>query len=125
MIDRSLIDPTSLVNLLLDTVVGNVNHWWRLVEIVPDYMPPFPNADTRPTIAVRCLVDETAPEPGPRIATGRFAYLRTGGISGWKFGGYFWDQYGTPFPTVEFALMAAIHAPVPPQLLRPIAWRDQ
>jgi len=122
MIDRSLIKPERLLEVLLDTVSGNVNHWWRLVEIVPDYMPPFPRGATKPTIQVRCLVDETAPEPGPGIATGRHAYMRASRVAGWKFGGYFWDLYGTPFATVEYALLALVHAPVPPSLLRPICW---
>lgn len=125
MIDRSLINPSALLDVLLDTVSGNVNHWWNLVEIVPDYMPPFPDAKTKPTIQVRCLVDGTAPEPGEGVVTGRHAYLRASGIAGWKSGGYFWDMYGTPFLTVEYALLALIHAPVPPSLLKPICWANQ
>ena len=122
MIDRNLIDPKRLLDALLDTSYGNVNKWIELVEIVPDYMPAFPRDDTRPTIQVRCLVDADEPEPGPGVCTSRHLYLRTSGHAGWHCGGYFWDSYGTPFHSVECALLAAVHAPVPPSLLKPICW---
>lgn len=124
MIDRSLIDPAKLLNVLLDTSCGNRNHWLRLVEIVPDYVPPFPRDDTRPTIQVRCLTNITEPLPGPGVCTSRYSYLRWSGAGNvtWNHGGYFWDMYGDAFYTVEHAFLAALHAPVPPGLLERIAW---
>lgn len=123
MIDRSLINPTKLLDIMLDDVFGNVNAWWSLVEIIPDYMPPFPSADTRPSIQVRCLVRPNDPEPGPGIRTDRYSYLR-GSRCGWRNGGYFWDIGGDSdgWTSVEDALLAVLHAPVPPALLSKDAW---
>lgn len=124
MIDPSLFDRDRLVALLTDTVHGNVNHWFRLVEIVPDYMPPFPREGDEPSIQVRCLVRPDEPAPGPGIATSRHVYLRGGGMCGWRNGAYFWDCYGTRWLTVEHALLAVVHAPVPPALLKPLCWEE-
>lgn len=123
MIDRSLINPAKLLDLMLDDASGNVNAWWSLVEIVPYYVPPFPLKDTRPSIQVRCLVRPDEPAPGPGIRTGRYSYLR-GSLAGWRSGGYFWDLGGDRegWPSVEHALLAVLHAPVPPGLLSPSAW---
>ena len=41
------IDDIDLVNLLLD------EDWHTQCEIIPDYMPPFPREDTRPSVVVR------------------------------------------------------------------------
>lgn len=121
MIDRTLISGDKLIAAMLDSVHGNVNHWWRLLEIVPDYMPPFPR-DSRPSIQVRCLVDPSQPMPGPGIVTSRHSYLRASGHAGWKAFGYFWDNYGTAWLDIEHAFLAAVHAPVPPNLLKPLCW---
>lgn len=125
MIDPKMFDRDKLVALLATTDCGSVNQWLRLVEIVPDYMPPFPRADARPTIQVRCLVNPNEPAPGPGVCTGRYSYLRGGGHAGWLSGGYFWDCYGTEWHSVEHALVAVIHAPVPPQLLKPLCWEGK
>lgn len=122
MIDRSLFTLDRLFDALIDSMSGNVNQWIRLVEIVPDYVPPFPRPETRPSIAVRVLTRPDEPAPGPGISTSRYSYLRTGGMVGWRCGGYFWDLYGTEFSTLECALLAVVHAPVPPGLLKPICW---
>lgn len=121
MIDRSLINPAKLLDLMLDDASGNVNAWWSLVEIVPDYVPPFPDKDTRPSIRVRCLVRPDEPKPAPGVRTGRYSYLR-GSLAGWRNGGYFWDCYGDDWASVEHALLAVLHAPAPPGLLSPSAW---
>lgn len=121
MIDRSLINPAKLLDLMLDDVSGNVNAWWSLVEIVPNYMPPFPRADTRPSIRVRCLVRPDEPQSAPGVSTGRYSHLRRS-LAGWQSGGYFWDCYGDDWPSVEHALLAVLHAPVPPMLLSQDAW---
>jgi len=107
MIDPKMFDRDRLIALLLDTMSGNVHHWRRLLEIVPDYMPPFPHDCTRTTIRVR------------------YTYLRAGGHAGWMSGGYFWDCYGDEFLSVEHALLAVVNAPVPPQLLKPMCWSEQ
>lgn len=122
MIDTSMIDKNRLIDIMLDDISGNVNAWIKLVEIVPDYVPPFPRAGDRPSIQVRCLVRPDEPAPGPGIATSRYSYLRASGIAGWKSGGYFWDCYGTAWLTVEYAFLAVLHAPVPPGLLSPLCW---
>lgn len=124
-IDRSLIDSKALLDLLLDDAHGNVNSWLRLVEIVPNYMPPFPRTDDRPSIQVRCLVRPDEPIPGVGIVTSRYSYLRHGGIAGWQSGGYFWDAYGTKWLSVEYAFLAVLHAPVPPGLLVPHCWKTE
>ena len=121
MIDRSLLDGSKLIAAMLSTSYGNVNKWMDLVEIVPDYMPPFPLDDV-PSIQVRCLVRSDEPVPGPGTVTGRYTYLRHAGHAGWQCGGYVWDCYGTHWIDVEHALLAVIHAPVPPQLLLSICW---
>lgn len=121
MIDRNLFSKDKLLDVLLDHLYGNVNKWMDLVEIIPDYIPPFPRDDTRPTIKVRCLTHEDQPVPGPGVVTSRHSYLRNS-ICGWQYGGYFWDGYGTAWTSVEHALMAVLHAPVPPGLLKAICW---
>lgn len=123
MINRSLIDPSKLLDLMLDDVAGNVNAWWSLVEIVPDYMPPFPRKDTRPSIQVRCLVRPDEMEPSLGVRTDRYSYLR-GSLAGWRYGGYFWDigSDAEGWASVEHALLAVLHAPVPPSLMSPTTW---
>lgn len=117
MIDPEMFDRDKLVAALTRTMSGNINQWLSLCEIVPDYMPPFPRVGDRPKIIARCLVDAEQPAPGPGIVTSRYSYLRVErGLQ------IFWDGYGTEFHSVEVALLALVRAPVPPALLKPIAW---
>jgi hypothetical protein len=105
MIDRSKIDTARLLDLMLDDCGGNINRWWRLVEFVSDYMPPYPRPDTKPTkCSIKC----------------RSNFLRDLGR-----GVFVWDfHYGeaSEFFTPEQALLALMKAPVPPFLLKLEVW---
>jgi hypothetical protein len=101
MIDKSTIDANRLLDLILNDYAGNVNYWWRMVEIVKDYIPPHPSPDTKPT---RCS-----------IKCGE-CYLRDLGR-----GIFVWDfHYGeaSEFLTPEQAILSLMKAPVPPFLLK-------
>lgn len=103
--NRSSFNAEKLLDLILDDCHGNTNAWWKAVEIVADYMPPFPRPDTKPT---KCS-----------IKCGE-SFLRDLGH------GYFvWDiHYGedSEFYTPEEALLALIRAPVSPYVLRRELW---
>lgn len=87
------LDVRKLVELLLD------EPWHKRCEIVPDYMPPNPNKDTRPTVQVRYNNGTEYP-----------AYLRHSAGPGQC---YFWDVYGSNMMTVELAVLALSQAPAP------------
>jgi hypothetical protein len=105
MIDKSKINGQELIETLLDTVCGNYNKWWELVEFEENYMPKFPHKDSKPTkISIKCGE----------------SYLRDLG-----HGCFIWDMhYGkdSEFFTHENALLCLMKAPVPPFLLKPIVW---
>jgi hypothetical protein len=82
-----------LVNLLLR------EPWHRECEIIPDYMPPFPGKDTRPTIVVRHNNGTEYP-----------AFLR---YSAGPRQGFFWDAYGDDMQTIALAVLAIHQAPYP------------
>lgn len=104
MIDRTLINPERLLDRMLDDCAGNINRWWRLVEFVPGYMPPYPRPDTKPQrCAIRC----------------RGSFLRDLGR-----GVFVWDIYGSDFLSPEQALLGLMKAPVPPFLLKAEVWAD-
>jgi hypothetical protein len=99
------INAQKFLDNILSDCAGNVNKWWDLVEIVFDYMPPYPDDDEKPTkCSVKC----------------GNSFLRDLGH------GYFvWDiHYGeaSEFHNPENALLALMNAPVPPWLLRDEAW---
>jgi hypothetical protein len=73
--------------------------WMEKVDIIVDYMPPYPGKDTRPTLQIR-FNDGTEHPP----------FLRH---SGGPLQGFFWDIYGDNFQTVELAILALSQAPVP------------
>jgi hypothetical protein len=105
MIDKTMIDPKRLLDLILDDAAGNINPWWSMVEFVKDYMPPYPRPDTRPTRwSVKCGE----------------SYLRDLGR------GYFcWDiHYGedSEMNSPEGCVRALMQAPVPPHLLKAEVW---
>lgn len=95
-IDPSMFTVDKLLDALLYDMEGGVNAWRRQAEIIPDYMPPFPRADTKPSCEVR-------------IGN---SFLRRAG----RF--LFWDVYGTDFRTPEEALLALLDAPVPPRMVK-------
>lgn len=86
-------DCTKLVELLLD------QPWHSRCEIIPDYMPPFPSADTRPTLQVR-YNDGSEHPPFLRYSNGPKQ-------------GFFWDIYGEDLQTVSLAILALHQAPAP------------
>lgn len=94
--DPAQFDPRKLVNLLLD------QHWMHECKIIPDYMPPHPREDTRPTCQVK-YVYEDGTDTGLRYSKGPFQ-------------GYFWDSYGDDFHSPELALVALSRSPPPPRV---------
>ena len=110
MIDRSIFDPKRLLDTLLDDCAGNRNVWWRRCEIVRVADCTHSNGATiqskrhPDSWCVRC--DESY----LRMLRGNHAI---------------WDIfYGedSEFSTPEYALLALLTAPVPPQLLKSICW---
>lgn len=87
------VNAASLVDLLLD------EPWHKQCEIIPDYMPPHPNPDTRPTVVVRHNNGTEYP-----------AFLR---YSCGPCQGFFWDVYGDDMQSVELAIIALSKAPYP------------
>lgn len=106
MIDRSLISLEKLLDAMLSTSHGNVNQWMQLVEIIPDYMPPYPRPETKPTCVVRF----------------RDSFLR---YSKGVRQGYFWDGCGDDMLSPEWALLAVLQAPVPPSALVKNVWKSE
>jgi hypothetical protein len=93
---RGLIEnlsPTELVELLLDET------WHRRCRIIPAYMPPYPKADTKPTVQV-CFDDGTEYPPFLRYSHGPKQ-------------GYFWDVHGDDMGSVTLAVLALSQAPAP------------
>jgi hypothetical protein len=96
--DQTKIDPAMFdIGRLVDTLLkGNSGPGWRQeAEIIPAYMPPFPQPSTRPRVAIRhgkCFLRYLA---GPRQR-------------------FFWDVYGDDFLTPELALLALCQAEAPP-----------
>lgn len=92
-IDPAMFDVGRLVETLLK---GNSGPSWRReVEIIPAYMPPFPQPTTRPSVAIRHGKRFLRYSVGPRQ-------------------GFFWDVYGDDFQTPELALLALCQAEAPP-----------
>ncbi len=105
MIDPKLFTVERLLDAMFDSMFGNRDHWRGLAEIVPDYMPPYPRADTRPSVVVRV----------PHLDDDEYSYLRGPAP-------YFWDIYGDNFREPERALLALLDAPVPPSYQRKEVW---
>lgn len=85
-----------LVRLLL------TQHWMHECQIIPDYMPPYPSADTLSTVVVCYTYD-----------SGHKTFLRH---SHGPLQGYSWDVYGDDMHMPELALLALSHAPAPPHV---------
>ncbi len=103
MIDPKLFSVERLLSTMLNTSYGNLNRWWVLVEIVPDYMPPYPREDTRPKVVVKCGNSFLRYSAGPKQ-------------------GHFWDMYGDDYQTPELALLAILQAPIPPAFIDRSVW---
>ena len=85
-------------------------HWTDRVEIIPHYMPPHPNKDTRPSVAIRYNSGSDHP-PFLRYSAGPLQ-------------GYFWDVYGEDFQSIPMAVIAISQAP-PPRSVDPITFTIQ
>jgi hypothetical protein len=94
--DASKFDAHRLVCLLL------TQHWMHECKIIPDYMPPFPREDTRPTCQVHYVYKDGS-DTGLRYSKGPLQ-------------GYTWDIYGDDFHSPELALIALSQAPAPPRI---------
>jgi hypothetical protein len=64
-------------------------------EIIENYMPPFPRADTKPITAIRCGEWFLRYSKGPKT-------------------GSFWDMYGEDYQSVELAREELVKAPPVP-----------
>lgn len=82
-----------LRDMLLDQL------WHKRCDIIPDYMPPFPQEYTRPTVQIR-YNDGTDYPPFLRHSRGPRQ-------------GFEWDIYGDDFQNVELAVLALSQAPYP------------
>jgi hypothetical protein len=89
----SSLSISELVLILLD------EPWHWRCEIIPDYMPPFPSQDRRPTVQVRYNSGTEYP-PYLRYSKGPHQH-------------FFWDCYGDDMMTVELAILALSRAPAP------------
>jgi len=86
-------DPAKLIGYLLS------EHWMHECKIIPDYMPPYPHKDTRPTCQVQYTYED-----------GSKTFLR---YSNGPLQGYFWDVYGDDMHSPELALVAISQASPP------------
>lgn len=73
--------------------------WHKECEIILDYMPRYPNKDTKPTVQIRHNNGTKYP-----------AFLR---YSKGPKQGFFWDVYGEDFHNPNLALIALSQAPAP------------
>jgi hypothetical protein len=95
------INGRRLAGYLLGTEPGGHlrSEWMNRVDIVVDYMPPYPGKDTRPRLVIR-YNDGTEHSPFLRHSAGPKQ-------------GFFWDIYGDDFQTLELAILALSEAPTP------------
>lgn len=98
------IDVAALIGFMLD------QPWHKQCEIIPDYMPPFPRPETRPSVQVKC-----------NGGTDHSLFLR---YSKGPKQGYFWDIYGDDMDSIELAVFALSQAPAP-LTVGPIVFRMQ
>lgn len=105
MVDPSLFTVERLLAVMFDDSSGNRDKWRAEAEIIADYMPPYPRADTRPICVVRFRDSFLRHSKGPRQ-------------------GHFWDMYGDDYLSPELALMALLEAPVPPCALDKSVWEN-
>lgn len=86
----------------LDDLLGKMLHrpWHKQCEVIEDYMPPFPDKNTRPTVVVQ-----------HKGSNGHVCSLR---YSAGPRQGFFWDSYGDDMQTWGLAVVALYNAPAPP-----------
>lgn len=88
--------------------------WFAECELIKDYMPPYPDENTKPTFQVKHTPSNTflRYSCGPRQ-------------------GHFWDNYGDDYMTDDLARLAVSQAPPPPGVTVPPgveeieAWRHK
>lgn len=97
-----LAEYAELKRLMLD------QPWHPHCEIIPDYMPPFPHSDTRPSVKIR-FNDGSEYPPFLRYSAGPKQ-------------GFFWDIYGDDMQTIPLAILALHQAPTP-RSVGPITFR--
>ena len=73
--------------------------WHERCEIIPNYIPPYPREDTRPSVRVR-YNDGSEHPPFLRYSRGPRQ-------------GFFWDIYGEDMQSIELAVLALHQAPAP------------
>jgi len=98
MIDTKLFTVDALIRVMLENCGPGMRSWRTEAEIIPDYMPPFPRDDTRPTCVVRLGNLFLRHFLGPRH-------------------GFGWDIYGDDMQSPELALVALASAPPPPWMV--------
>lgn len=87
------VNVQKLIDYLLD------QPWHQKCDFIPDYLPPFPNKDTRPIFVVR-FNDGTEHPPFLRHSRGPKQ-------------GFGWDIYGDNLQSAELAVIALSQAPAP------------
>jgi hypothetical protein len=92
-LNAQTVDTQRLVELLLD------EPWHTQCEIIPDYMPPHPHQDTRPSVVVKHNNGTEYP-----------AFLRYSQGPSQRF---FWDTYGDDMLNIELAIIALSKSPYP------------
>jgi len=73
--------------------------WHSRCQVIPNYMPPYPDAETRPSAQVR-YNNGTEYPPFLRYSCGPKQC-------------FFWDIYGDDMQSVELAIIALSNAPYP------------
>jgi hypothetical protein len=106
VIDRNMINPQRLLDILLNDCAGNINKWWNQVEFVTNYTPPYMRSGER---SARCVV---------RCGNSLLRDLGRG-VFIWDSG---YSSEANDFLSPEQALLALRNAPVPPWLLKPVVW---
>lgn len=86
-IDTSVFDLDKLVHSLCSET------WMRHCRVIPNYMPPYPNEHTRPTVVVQWRNPEDE---------SKTQFLRH---SAGPLQGTFWDMYGDDFHSPELAIV--------------------
>lgn len=87
------VNLAKLISLILD------QSWHAQCEIIPDYMPPYPDSTTRLSVQVR-YNNGTEYPPFLRYSCGPKQC-------------FFWDIYGDDMQSVELAIIALSNAPYP------------
>lgn len=111
MIDSSMFTIDRLVKAFLDDSHGNVDMWRKHATIIPQYMPPFPGKDTKPTCVVAWEKDHEVYRSFLRYSRGPSQ-------------GHLWDVYGDDYITPELAFIALLQAPIPPSLQPGWLWDE-